>query len=135
MKIDPGSRCLKSVRPEFLKGERAIDARRKCRAPVVDRLGLNSLRHKRVESMADQVTEPSVTGYRLTEQAQVQLFFAPCATHCFRSSIFSLGIDSFPCGILIDGSARPSTSMISVLDSASPGLMMLPKRVPFITLS
>lgn len=64
-----------------------------------------------------------------------QLFFAPCATHFFSKSIFSLGMDSLPCGIFMEGSARPSTSMIMTLLRLSPGLMMLPNLVPFIRLS
>jgi len=64
-----------------------------------------------------------------------QLFFAPCATHFLSTSIFSLGMDSLPCGIFMEGSARPSTSMIMTLLRLSPGLTMLPNLVPFIRLS
>ena len=57
---------------------------------------------------------------------RTQLFLAPCSTQARKVATLSLGSVSLPCGILIAGLARPSTSMMSTLDRLSPGLTILP---------
>lgn len=71
--------------------------------------------------------------FSVADAPGVQFFFAPCSIQRRIVSMSDLLTGSvLPCGMLIEGSARPSISTSRLLPALSPGTIMAPPLVPFI---
>ena len=62
-----------------------------------------------------------------------QLSFAPSLIHALIASRSQMESFFLPSGIWVSGAPRHSSSQIRLLESASPGITILPDFVPFMT--